>query len=207
MLMYFTLIVRIILGPFSLFGVVAYHYLFRGLTVALSAMLMFNRLTTSVFILNFQWIEAVPEHRVMPVLECTPSPAPWPASYRRQLLETGVDWTISVDGTCTSTWARLYVLFKLVVIMICCVQGNISDKIRNTAGTGDLLIFPFLGLCLASLACTACKFLTKPSLLQRYRSGIVESTANGTVNCFCLVGVLIGISGSISTTVRQVIPS
>ena len=91
--------------------------------------------------------------------------------------------------------------------MTCCVQGNISDKIRNTAGTGDLLIFPFLGLCLATLACTACKFLTKPSLLQRYRSGIVESTANGTVNCFCLVGVLIGISGSISTTVRQAILS
>ena len=83
-------------------------------------------------------------------------------------------------------------------------KGNIGKKIRNTAGTGDLLAYPLLGLCLATLACTACKFFTKPSLIQRYRRSLIESAANGTVNGFCLVGLLIAICGSMSTTVRLI---
>ena len=57
--------VRIIFGPFTLFGVVAYHYGQRVTTVSLLIMLTFNRVITTLFIHDFQRMSAVPEKTVM----------------------------------------------------------------------------------------------------------------------------------------------
>ena len=63
--LYFTLIVRIFLGPLPFTVVVAYHYLLRIFVVSLCFMLTFNRILTSVFVLNHHWIGSVPEKQVM----------------------------------------------------------------------------------------------------------------------------------------------
>jgi hypothetical protein len=59
------LLVRFIFGPFTLFGVVAYHYGMRVTTVFLLIMLTFNRVITTLFIHDFQRMAAVPESTVM----------------------------------------------------------------------------------------------------------------------------------------------
>ena len=64
-LLYVTLLVRIIFGPFTLFGVVAYHYGQRVTIVSLLIMLTFNRVITTLFIHDFQRMAAVPENTVM----------------------------------------------------------------------------------------------------------------------------------------------
>ena len=58
---YLLVIVRIIFGPFPLFGVVGYHYAMRISSVSLLYMLTFNRLLTSAFVLKF----AVPEKQIL----------------------------------------------------------------------------------------------------------------------------------------------
>ena len=64
-LLYATLLVRIIFGPFTLFGVVVYHYGQRVSMVTLLIMLTFNRVITTLFIHDFQRMAAVPENTVM----------------------------------------------------------------------------------------------------------------------------------------------
>jgi hypothetical protein len=59
------LLLRIIFGPFTLFGVVAYHYGLRVTIVSLLVMLTFNRVITTLFIHDFQRMAAVAENTVM----------------------------------------------------------------------------------------------------------------------------------------------
>ena len=56
---------RIIFGPFTYYGVVTYHYGSRLTFVSFLTMLTFNRVLKALFILDFQRISLIPEHRVM----------------------------------------------------------------------------------------------------------------------------------------------
>jgi hypothetical protein len=85
-------------------------------------------------------------------------------------------------------------------------KGNIDSQKRNTAGTGDLLAFPFLGLLISSLLCLVLKFGSKRTLIMQYQRIVSESTANGRVNMSAIVTIsmlsLSFVLGSVITTVR-----
>ena len=65
MIQYFAILARIMLGPFPIPGVVALHYVNRATTVSFLTMLAFNRVITTLFVLDFQRMTAVPEKTVL----------------------------------------------------------------------------------------------------------------------------------------------
>ena len=85
-------------------------------------------------------------------------------------------------------------------------KGNIDSQKRNTAGTGDLLAFPFLGLLISSLLCLVLKFGSKRTLIVQYQRIVSESTANGRINLSSIVAIstlsLSVVWVSVITTVR-----
>ena len=64
-IMYITLLVRIVFGPFPLYGVVAFHYGLRVTTVSIIIMLTFNRIISALFIIDFKRMAAIPERHVI----------------------------------------------------------------------------------------------------------------------------------------------
>ena len=64
-ILYFAFILRIIFGAFTYYGVVTYHYGTRLTFVSFITMITFNRVLKALFILDFQRISLIPEHRVM----------------------------------------------------------------------------------------------------------------------------------------------
>ena len=65
MLHYLGILARIMLGPFPVPGLVAFHYLQRATTVSFLTMLAFNRVLKTLFILDFQRMTAVPEKCIL----------------------------------------------------------------------------------------------------------------------------------------------
>ena len=65
MLHYLAILARIMLGPFPVPGLVAFHYLQRATTVSFLTMLAFNRVLKTLFILDFQRMTAVPEKCIL----------------------------------------------------------------------------------------------------------------------------------------------
>ena len=65
MLHYPGILARIMLGPFPVPGLVAFHYLQRATTVSFLTMLAFNRVLKTLFILIFQRMIAVPDKSVL----------------------------------------------------------------------------------------------------------------------------------------------
>ena len=83
-------------------------------------------------------------------------------------------------------------------------KGNLGSHKRNTAGTGDLLAFPLLGLLISALLCWVLKFRSKRTLIVQYQRSVSESTANGRVNmsatvAICMVGLLCAVGSIINT--------
>ena len=64
-LLYCFFLVRILHGPFSVAVVVIHHYLERLLVVSFITMITFNRIIKTLFIIDFQKISLVPEHKVV----------------------------------------------------------------------------------------------------------------------------------------------
>ena len=60
-----ALLLRIIFGPFSLYGVFAFHYGLRVTTVSFTIMLTFNRIISALFIIDFDRMAAIPDRHVM----------------------------------------------------------------------------------------------------------------------------------------------
>ena len=56
---------RILFGPFTYSGVVAWHYSMRASIASFLTMITFNRVVKILFILDFQRMSAVPEQKVM----------------------------------------------------------------------------------------------------------------------------------------------
>jgi hypothetical protein len=90
------------------------------------------------------------------------------------------------------------------------LKGNIDDNKKNTIGTGNLLLFPLLGLLISSLVCKARKYFTKPTMVLQYQASVTESTANGRIGRFSLFAILAlyvvfiwSVAGSISNSVRM----
>ena len=67
-------------------------------------------------------------------------------------------------------------------------QGNIPALRPDEGGTGDLLIFPLVGLFLSCLYLYFIKLRLKRTLLQRYHNTITDSTANGKQNIVVFLG-------------------
>ena len=83
-------------------------------------------------------------------------------------------------------------------------KGNLDSHKRITAGTGDLLAFPIVGLLISSLLCWALKFGSKRKLIVQYQISVAESTANGRINmsatiAICLVGLSFAVGSIINT--------
>ena len=64
-ILYLSLLARIMLGPFPYAGVVAFHYFQRVSMVSFLTMVAFSRVVKTMFILDFQRMLAVPEKGVM----------------------------------------------------------------------------------------------------------------------------------------------
>ena len=64
-LMYIALLVRIVFGPFPLYGVVAFHYGLRVTTVSFTIMLTFKRIISALFIIDFDRMAVIPDRHVM----------------------------------------------------------------------------------------------------------------------------------------------
>ena len=64
-IIYIVLLVRIVFGPFPLYGVVAFHYGLRVATVSFIIMLTFNRIICALFVIDFDRMAAIPERHVM----------------------------------------------------------------------------------------------------------------------------------------------
>ena len=62
---YLLILARIMLGPFPVPGLVAFHYLSRATAVSFLTMLAFNRVLKTLFILDFQRMTAVPDKSVL----------------------------------------------------------------------------------------------------------------------------------------------
>ena len=62
---YMALLLRIVFGPFPLYGVVAFHYGLRVTTVSFIIMLSFNRIISALFIIDFDRMAAIPDSHVM----------------------------------------------------------------------------------------------------------------------------------------------
>ena len=64
-IMHLVTAVRIVVGPFPIYFVVAYHYAVRVTTVSFLIMLTINRIISILFILDFQKMTAILERNVM----------------------------------------------------------------------------------------------------------------------------------------------
>jgi hypothetical protein len=65
MLHYLLVLARIMLGPFPISGLVAFHYLNRATTVSFLTMMAFYRVLKTLFTLDFQRMTAVPDKNVV----------------------------------------------------------------------------------------------------------------------------------------------
>ena len=63
-------------------------------------------------------------------------------------------------------------------------QGNIQDPKSGEGGTGDLLLYPLLGLVLSSLYLRHIQSISERTLIQRCHNSVTNSTANGSNNIF-----------------------
>ena len=63
--LYIALLLRILFGPFSYNGVVAFHYVTRVLVVSFLTMLSFKTVVNTFFIVDFDRMSAVAEKKVM----------------------------------------------------------------------------------------------------------------------------------------------
>jgi hypothetical protein len=74
-------------------------------------------------------------------------------------------------------------------------------------GTGNLLLFPLLGLLISSLVCKASKYFTKPTMVLQYQTSVTESTANGRISLFAILALYVvfiwSVAGSISNSVSM----
>ena len=187
--MYFALLLRIVFGPFPLYGVVAFHYGLRVTNVSFTIMLTFNRIISALFIIDFDRMAAIPERHVMICLGVV----------------TFIFTLAHVVQEVVIRRLRGLDHFARMIIFDYLGSGNIVDNDKNTGGTGDLLAFPLLGLLISALLCWALKFGSKQTLIVQYQRSVTESTANGRINMsatvvICLVGLSF-VVGSIINTV------
>ena len=63
--LYIAFLLRILFGPFSYNGVVAFHYVTRVLVVSFLTMLSFKTVVNTFFIVDFDRMSAVAEKKVM----------------------------------------------------------------------------------------------------------------------------------------------
>ena len=63
--LYFAFLSRIIFGPFSYNGVVAFHYGSRLLVVSFLTMLSFKTVVNTLFVVDFDWMSGLAERKVM----------------------------------------------------------------------------------------------------------------------------------------------
>ena len=64
-IIYIALLLRIVFGPFPLYGVVAFHYSLRVANVSFIIMLTFNRIISALFIIDFDRMAAMPDRHVI----------------------------------------------------------------------------------------------------------------------------------------------
>ena len=64
-ILHLGIVARIVLGPFPIYCVVAYHYAVRVTSVSFLIMLTINRIISILFILDFQKMTAILERNVM----------------------------------------------------------------------------------------------------------------------------------------------
>ena len=65
LVLYATVLLRIMFGPFSYLGVAVFHYTLRICIVSFLTMITFNRVLKALFIYDFDRLSLIPDQRVM----------------------------------------------------------------------------------------------------------------------------------------------
>ena len=115
------------------------------------------------------------------MLALRPPSVPWPVYYKKLLSEITVDYTIFLGYTYSFGLGRLYG-FRKYIYNYRVLKGNFGDRLRNNAGTGDLLFFPLFCLFITCLVCSFMKSGSQQTLIVKYQRSIIQSTANGSIN-------------------------
>ena len=180
--LYAIFIIRILYGPFPLVVVVVYHYVTRLTFVSFLTMITFNRVLKTLFILDFQRISLIPERRVVRWFGFVTAFA----SCFYLIQEAIVRNFRGLNHY--GSWAISTYLGKVTKMMLLKAdmyfQGNIQDPKSGEGGTGDLLLYPLLGLVLSSLYLRHIQSISERTLLQRCHNSVTNSTANGSNNIF-----------------------